>query len=60
MTSGTVFQSVANYTCDNGYNLVGIQSRTCESNAMWSGAEPECKGMIMDNTFTGSQYVVCF
>ena len=60
MISGTVFQSVANYTCDNGYNLVGIQSRTCENNAMWSGTEPECKGMIMDNTFAASQYIVCF
>ena len=45
VTNGTVFQSVANYTCDNGYNLVGIQSRTCESNATWSGNEPVCKGI---------------
>jgi hypothetical protein len=44
--SRTVFQSVANYACDNGYNLVGVQSRTCESNAVWSGEEPECKGMV--------------
>ncbi len=44
--SGTVFQSLANYACDNGYNLVGVQNRTCESNTVWSGEEPECKGMI--------------
>ena len=48
-TNGTVFQSVATYTCDNGYNLDGFQNRTCESNAMWSGDEPECKGMVTDN-----------
>ena len=53
-TNGTIFQSVATYTCDNGYNLVGIQNRTCESNAVWSGDEPECKGMVVDNTSTAS------
>ena len=46
MTNGTIFQSMASYSCDNGYNLVGVQRRTCESNAMWSGAEPECKGIV--------------
>ena len=51
VTNGTVFQSVANYTCDNGYNLVGIQSRTCESSAIWSGHEPMCEGIIVNNTF---------
>lgn len=48
-TSETVFQSVANYSCDNGYNLVGVPSRTCESNAVWSGAEPECKGIQLQS-----------
>ena len=47
VTNGTMFQSVANYTCDNGYNLVGVQRRMCENNAVWSGVEPECKGMVV-------------
>ena len=51
VTNDTVFQSVAHYFCDNGYNLVGVQSRSCESNATWSGNEPVCKGMTEDNTF---------
>ena len=47
VTSGIVFQSVANYFCDNGYYLVGVQRRMCENNAVWSGVEPECKGMVV-------------
>ena len=41
--NGTVFQSVANYFCDNGYYLEGNMNRVCESNATWSGDEPLCK-----------------
>ena len=43
-SNGTIFQSVANYSCDNGYYLEGYMSRTCESNATWSGDEPLCEG----------------
>ena len=34
--------SVATYTCNSGYILVGISRRTCESNGQWSGS-PRCE-----------------
>ena len=60
VTNGTMFQSVANYTCDNGYNLVGVQSRTCESSAIWSGNEPMCEGTTVNNTLFLRIILVCF
>ena len=40
-TSGTLLGSVATYTCDLGYDLIGGDvQRTCDSNRQWSGTEP--------------------
>lgn len=41
---------VANYSCDNGYILVGDVNRRCEdmnrgTSGIWSGSMPECEGM---------------
>ncbi len=44
--------SVATYTCDPGYAVVGQRTRTCEDTnggtvtmGMWSGAQPSCNGI---------------
>ncbi|XP_065903790.1 adhesion G-protein coupled receptor V1-like [Dysidea avara] len=34
--------SVAKYSCDEGYALCGPESRTCQSNGLWSGTRPFC------------------
>ena len=34
--------SVANYTCNDNYELIGNESRTCMDDGMWSGQEPTC------------------
>ena len=44
-SAGTTFGSTAMYTCNTGYTLIGSQTRTCESDGMWSPASPECQGM---------------
>ena len=41
--SGLGFEATANYTCNSGYNLVGLSSRTCQSDSMWSGVKPTCE-----------------
>ncbi len=41
--SGTVFGSLATYSCDSGYILVGEQTRSCQANNQWSGRAPTCK-----------------
>ena len=37
----TLFGSVASYTCESDYILVGDEERTCSLNG-WSGTQPEC------------------
>ena len=36
-------ESVANYTCNDGFLLVGISTRICGSDGTWSGVPPECE-----------------
>ena len=43
--NGTKPGSIANYSCDVGYNLIGQSSRTCLSNRVWSGIAPTCRGL---------------
>ena len=37
-----VFDSVATYTCNEGYQLTGNMKRTCLDTGLWSGFEPAC------------------
>ena len=37
--------SVATYTCNRGFELIGSSRRTCQSNGQWSGREPVCTGL---------------
>ena len=39
LTNGTV----ATYSCDDGDELVGEETRTCLVDGTWTGAESECK-----------------
>ena len=41
--------SVANYTCDTGYDLVGDTTRTCQNDGQWSGSEPTCQSKFVIN-----------
>lgn len=41
--SGWTYGHMATYTCDPGFILSGDESRTCQSNAAWSGALPMCQ-----------------
>ena len=41
--SGTTYGYVIKYGCDNGYNLVGMEERTCLATGLWNGTDPECE-----------------
>ena len=41
--SGTLFGSMANYSCDSGYRVIGISTRMCGADGTWSGEEPSCQ-----------------
>ncbi|XP_061536625.1 beta-2-glycoprotein 1-like [Phycodurus eques] len=39
----TVYQSIINYTCHEGYTLSGPNTVKCQANGTWSTSVPECK-----------------
>ncbi len=41
-SSGTTFMNTATYTCDDGYTLNGVSTRTCQANGTWSLTAPTC------------------
>ena len=43
-TTGAGVGDTATYTCDDGYELIGSDTRTCQSNGEWSGSAPTCEG----------------
>ena len=38
----TTFNSIATYGCDSGFEVNGIQTRTCGASGNWSDSEPAC------------------
>ncbi|XP_050510786.1 complement factor H isoform X3 [Diabrotica virgifera virgifera] len=44
--SGKLFGARATYTCQHGYHVVGLQSRTCQADGQWAGSSPACKQNI--------------
>ncbi|KAF3852047.1 hypothetical protein F7725_005402 [Dissostichus mawsoni] len=44
----TVFQSMINYTCDEGYIMNGDRSAVCLADGTWSTPVPECKPVTCD------------
>ena len=43
----TLLDSMASYTCDSGYTLVGDAMRTCTVNG-WNGTNPVCGKVLQD------------
>ncbi len=60
--------TVATYTCDTGYTLVGASTRTCSVDGDWITAAPTClrelcicyKVIDKVNVFITHSYCVCF
>ncbi|KAI8494281.1 hypothetical protein Bbelb_280410 [Branchiostoma belcheri] len=43
ITGGNFYQDVVQFTCDTGYELVGLSSSlTCQTDRTWDGAAPTC------------------
>ena len=40
------FEDTCSFTCNTGYELIGSETRMCQSNGSWSGNETLCnRGM---------------
>ena len=37
------YEDVATYSCDTGFNLVGMSQHACQSDGTWSDSEPTCE-----------------
>ena len=46
VSEGTKLHARVYYTCDRGYRLHGLTSRTCRSYGMWNGRDPTCEGTV--------------
>jgi CUB/sushi domain-containing protein len=49
-TPNTLYQGLAEFSCNTGYTLVGDATRTCQDTGVWSGANPVCqiKGLYFE------------
>ncbi len=43
LTDNRPVDTIATYTCDNGYTRVGVIFRACQNNGTWSGSAPTCQ-----------------
>ena len=39
----TTFAAIVSYECDDGYELEGKSTRSCQANGQWEGSVPSCK-----------------
>ena len=42
VVSGLTVGSTATYSCNEGYNLNGVEERVCQSDGEWSDIAPVC------------------
>ena len=45
--TGSVYGDTCSFTCDDGYELIGSDTRTCQSDGNWNGSEAKCEQGIM-------------
>ena len=47
ISNGTYVTSVAKFTCNFGYELIGDTKRVCQPNEVWSNMVPECRRKLL-------------
>ncbi|XP_078370515.1 uncharacterized protein LOC144654290 isoform X2 [Oculina patagonica] len=58
-SSGNVFEGTCHYSCQSGYQLSGVQSKTCLSSGQWdSQEEPTCTLLYPDPWITCPDNVI--
>lgn len=44
--TGVSVGSLATYSCNSPFQLVGSSTRQCQSDGSWSNGEPSCEGKL--------------
>ena len=44
----------ATYSCESGFELVGVPTRFCQSNGQWSDEPPTCVGNILKQIYAAT------
>ncbi|XP_060565067.1 fibropellin-1-like isoform X2 [Ruditapes philippinarum] len=59
---GTTYNEEAEYSCNSGYQVNGVSTRTCEDDGRWSASDPTCEildcGFVADIVNGGISYSV--
>ena len=42
------YEDSCSFTCNTGYELIGSDTRTCQSDGSWSGSNAECRRGIFN------------
>ena len=58
--TNTTYRSRVNFTCNQGYDLVGISSTVCVANGTWSEEAPLCISKLDYCTLLGITHSVAF
>ena len=45
--NGSLIGAVAEFTCNDGYDLIGVSSIFCQRDGNWSSDSPVCQGEIL-------------
>ena len=53
----TTYDSIADYTCNTGYNLVGVNERICTAAGTWTDGEPTCQSEDHENSLGNYIYI---
>ena len=46
LSGDSKYTSIATYSCNDGYTLMGDSKRVCAENGAWSGSEPFCSSEL--------------
>lgn len=41
------FETIRNYTCNDGFKLIGFATTTCRFNGVWSAPQPTCQSKCL-------------
>ena len=47
ISNGTYVTSVAEFTCDFGFELIGNPQRVCQPDGTWSNMVPRCRRKLL-------------